>query len=71
MEELAKHVLVNAIVYIDEYSKKEKLSEYEKGILRGIWMCVDSIKNHLEVENKVIDIDIDKIQKDLQGLMQS
>ena len=71
MEELAKHVLVNAIVYIDEYSKKEKLSEYEKGILHGIWMCVDSIKNHLEVENKVINIDIDKIQKDLQGLMQS
>ncbi len=69
MEELAKHILANAVVFIDEYSKKEILTEYEKGILQGLWMCSDSIKNHFEMEKLKFDIDIDKIMDDLRKLM--
>ena len=49
-KELIEHVIGNAIIYAEEYSKKEKLSEYEKGILNGLWMDVDSINNRLEIE---------------------
>ncbi len=68
MIDLANHILINAVVYIDNYSKKEKLNDYQKGILHGIWMCVDSIKNQLEIENETIDIDIDKIMSELENL---
>ena len=67
--DLIKHILGNSITYIDEYSKKEKLDEQEKGILLGLWMDVDSIKNQLEMENLEIDIDLAKIMDDLQELI--
>ncbi|MBE6158435.1 MAG: hypothetical protein E7159_01260 [Firmicutes bacterium] len=47
---LIKHILGNSESYLREYSKKEKLSDIEKGILQGLWMDVDSINNRLEIE---------------------
>ncbi len=47
---LIDHVLGNARIYLKDYSKKATLTDYEKGILHGMWMDVDSINNQLETE---------------------
>ena len=47
---LIEHILRNSESYVCEYSKKEKLSDIQKGILQGLWMDVDSINNRLEIE---------------------
>ena len=67
--DLIKHILINSITYIEEYSKQESLSEIEKGILIGLNMDIDSIKNQLSMEDLEIDIDLDKIMNDLQKLI--
>ena len=69
MIEVIKHILINSVTYIEEYSKKESLNEQEKGILLGLWMDVDSIKNYLEINSEEIDIDIESIMNDLQKLI--
>lgn len=68
MIDLAKHIIANAVMYIDDYSKRDNLNDYEKGILNGLWICIDSIRNHLEMEELEIDIDIDKILYELDKL---
>lgn len=80
-KELIEHVIGNAIVYTEEYSKKEKLDEYQKGILNGLWMDVDSINNQLEIEkfngnekkaSKLQkDLELEKIMKNLRKLFWS
>lgn len=68
-KDLIEHILINAITYIDEYSKKPHLTDNEKGILTGLWMDIDSIMNQLEMEKLEIDIDLEKIVNDLQELI--
>lgn len=74
--ELIKHVIGNAYVYINDYSKKDKLTDMEKGILTGLRMDVDSINNELIIrkihtKSEIVRKKIDKIQKelDLEKLM--
>ncbi len=68
-KELIEHVLGNAETYIEKYKDKEKLEEVEKGILLGLWMDLDSIKNQLIIEELEIDIDLDDIMNKLQELI--
>jgi hypothetical protein len=68
-EQIIKHILINPITYIEEYSKKENLTDKEKGILLGMWADVDSIRNQLITEELEIDIDLEKIMNDLQELI--
>ncbi|MBR4261842.1 MAG: hypothetical protein IKQ35_00575 [Bacilli bacterium] len=49
-KELIEHILSNARTYLNEYSKKEILTDYDKGILQGLWFDVDSIKNQLNFD---------------------
>lgn len=49
-EELINHLLGNAKTYIDIYSKQKELTEEEKGIVLGLWMSLDCIKNQLIIE---------------------
>ena len=80
-DELIKHILENSEVYIEEYGKKGKLEEREKGILQGLWFDVDSIKNQLEIErinanaenNKNTlkkELKLESILKELQKLIE-
>ena len=64
--ELIKHILGNSEAYLEDYSKKEKLSENEKGILHGLWMDVDSIKNHLEMERLDDNKEAAELEKELR-----
>jgi len=50
MKDLIEHILGNANAYINDYEKKDKLTDLEKGILHGLWYDADSIKNHLDME---------------------
>lgn len=68
MKELIEHILGNARIYIKEYEKKDKLNDEEKGILLGLWMDIDSIKNHLSMEEIDININLDEIMDKLQTL---
>ena len=68
-EDIIKHILINSVTYIEEYSKKESLTDKEKGILMGLYIDVDSIKNHLLTENLKTELDLDKIMSDLQKLI--
>ena len=77
-KELIEHILGNANSYLAEYKKKEELSEYEKGILHGLWMDIDSIKNQLEIEkidghkkealNLEKELQLEKIMNNLENL---
>lgn len=67
---LIKHILGNAEVYIQEYEKKQTITECEKGILHGFWMDLDSIKNQLfiertEAESKKEKEKVKQIEKEL------
>ncbi len=63
-KELIEHILENARTYLKEYSKKEVLTDYEKGILQGLWMDVDSINNQLGME--ILDGNCPKKAKELK-----
>ena len=74
-DELIKHILENSEVYIEEYGKKGKLEEREKGILQGLWFDVDSIKNQLEIERINANAEnnkntLESILKELQKLIE-
>ena len=49
-KELIDHILGNARAYLEDYSKKESLDDYEKGILKGLWCDVDSINSHINMD---------------------
>lgn len=66
VEELIEHILGNSNAYIKAYKTKEKLNDYEKGILEGLYYDVESIKNHLEMEK--IDIDDKNEMKKIEEL---
>lgn len=68
-KELIEHILGNSYAYIEEYSKKDKLSDIEKGVLLGLLMDIDSIKNQLEMEELKIDIDLEEIMSQLNKLI--
>jgi len=77
-EELINHILENARVYYKEYSQKSNLNDYQRGIIRGLWMDIDSIKNHLEIKkiNGIQEasklekeLNIEKIMKELEDLL--
>ena len=67
-DELIAHILSNSIRYLEEYDNQE-LTEREKGILLGLWMDVDSIKNQLTMEQLETSYKLDKIMEDLQKLI--
>ena len=70
-KELIEHVLRNSEAYIEDYSKKDHLEDFEKGILHGLWMDIDSINNQLFIEKtdaddpKIIE-EVEKLEDDLK-----
>lgn len=67
-EELINHLLGNAKVYIDIYSKQKELTEEEKGIVLGLWMSLDCIKNQLIIEEMEENLDLENVMKQLTEL---
>lgn len=67
-DDMIEHILGNSMAYIEEYKKKEKLNDEEKGILLGLWMDLDSIVNQLIIENISTKHDVKFIMKELEKL---
>ncbi len=67
-EELINHLLGNAKVYIDIYSKQKELTEEEKGIVLGLWMSLYCIKNQLIIEEMEENLDLENVMKQLTEL---
>lgn len=67
-DDMIEHILGNSIAYIEEYKKKEKLDDEEKGILLGLWMDLDSIVNQLIIENISTKHDLKFIMDELEEL---
>lgn len=67
-DDMIEHILGNSMAYIEEYKKKEKLDDEEKGILLGLWMDLDSIVNQLIIENISTKHDVKFIMKELEKL---
>lgn len=65
-EKLIEHILGNSYAYLEEYEKKEKLEDVEKGILEGLWYDLDSIKNQLEMDR--LDADDKEIIREIKRL---
>lgn len=67
-DDMIEHILGNSMAYIEEYKKKEKLDDEEKGILLGLWIDLDSIVNQLIIENISTKHDVKFIMKELEKL---
>ena len=55
-------------MYIDIYSKQKELTEEEKGIVLGLWMSLDCIKNQLIIEEMEENLDLENVMKQLTEL---
>lgn len=67
-KELIEHLIGNAKTYIDIYSKQEELTEEEKGVVLGLWMSLDCIKNQLIIEGIEDETKLKEIMRQLEDL---
>ena len=69
MKELILHIIGNSEAYINEYDKKDSLTDKEKGILLGLWMDLDSLNNHIRDNDIKVDINIEELMNKLTNLI--